>query len=43
MNGHDYILIGFNTNARKNFCIIERDGKKFVCAPEMLMRDFKGE
>lgn len=43
MNGHDYILVGFNIKARKNFCIIERDGKQFVCAPEMLMKDFKGE
>ena len=43
MNGHDYILVGFNISARKNFCILERDGKEFVCAPEMLMRNFKGE
>lgn len=43
MNGHDYTLVGFNIKARKNFCIVERDGKEFVCAPEMLMRDFKGE
>ena len=43
MNGRDYILVGFNIRARKNFCILEREGKQFVCAPEMLMRNFKGE
>lgn len=34
MGDKDYRLVGFNLKARKNFCIIEKDGKQYVCSPE---------
>jgi hypothetical protein len=34
IDGKLYRLIGFNLKARKNFCLITRDGKQYACPLE---------
>lgn len=34
IDGKVYRLIGFNLKARKNFCLITKDGKQFACPLE---------
>ena len=36
MDQKTFTFVGFNMKARKNFCILEREGKKFAAAPDTI-------
>ena len=36
--GKTYTFVGFNTRARKNFCLLRSGDKTFTCAPELVLK-----
>ncbi len=40
--GKIYYLVGFNPRARKNYCIIEKDGSKYTASPELVKATWRG-
>lgn len=38
VNGKGYTLCGFNPRARKNACLVKREGKVYTCAPEVVQK-----
>lgn len=38
VNGKGYTLCGFNSRARKNACLVKREGKVYTCAPEVVQK-----
>ena len=36
--GKTYTFVGFNSRARKNFCLLRSGDKTFTCAPELILK-----